>query len=221
VLKNTDYVATVNENLRNSILELDIEGLKDKIQVTPNAVDLDKYHPHTQTDFAQEMGLNQDRSTILFVGNLVHQKGLPYLLKAKKLLKSDTELVIVGEGPLRTELQDMVKEQEIEGVVFPGARHDVYQVMPAADLLVLPSISEGLPMTLLEAFACGLPVVSTSVDGIPDLVTEDVGVLVEPRDPLALAEAIDQILQDDDLRRRMKKAARKKAKSYASLQIPY
>lgn len=221
VLKRTDYIATVNETIADRILELNLMGVKDKIQVTPNAVDINKFNPHNPTSFAQELNLSPSKSTILFVGNLVHQKGLKYLLKAKKLLKSHAELIIVGDGSLRTELQEMVNDQKIKAVIFVGERLDVNLILPAADLFVLPSISEGLPMSLLEAFASGLPVVATAVGGIPDLVTPDVGILVKPRDPVSLAKAMDQILQDDDLRHRMKNAARKKALIYAALDIPY
>lgn len=221
VLKEADYIATVNGTLRDKILEFNIRGLKNKIRVTTNAVNINKFNPHTPTSFAQELNLSPKKPIILFVGNLVHQKGLKYLLKAKKLLKSDAELVVVGDGPLRTELQEMVNNQEIEEVLFVGERRDIYRILPAADLFVLPSTSEGLPITLLEAFSCGLPVIATTVGGIPDLVTQDVGMLVKPRDPVALAKAIDEILQDNDLKIKMANAARKKALNYATLNIPY
>lgn len=221
ILKKADYVVVVNETIRDKILELKLTGLDGKIKVTHNAVDIEKYNPHTPTNFAQEIGMSSTKLVVLFVGNLVSQKGLRYLLEAKKLLKSPAELVIVGDGPLMTDLKRMVKTEEIEDVTFTGARRDVYQIMPAADLFVLPSVSEGFPITLLEAFACGLPAVATNVGGIKELVTSEVGLIVPSADPLALAEGIDTILQNDDLKQDMGLKARKKALDYSYLEIPY
>lgn len=221
ILKKTDYVVVVNETIKDKILELGVKGLKSKISVTPNAVDVEKYNPGVESSFIEEIGLNPEKPVILFVGNLVPQKGIKYLLEAKKSLKSDAVLVIVGDGPLMAELKNMVKEQDIKDVFFTGARRDVNQIMPAADVFVLPSISEGFPITLLEAFASGLPAVATSVGGIPEIMTDDIGFMVKPRDPAALAEAIDQVLHNEELRQKMGRSAREKAMGYASLKIPY
>lgn len=221
ILKRADHVAVVSEAIREKVLDLDVVGVQDKIKVTPNAVDVQKYRPSIKTSFIQDMELNPKKPIILFVGNLVLQKGLKYLLKAKKLLKSDAQLVLVGDGPLMMVLKEMINKQNIRDVFFMGARRDVYRIMPATDVFVLPSISEGFPITLLEAFASGLPVVATSVGGIKELVSSDVGILVEPMDPTGLSEALDQIIQNDELRHEMGKSARKKALTYATLDIPY
>lgn len=120
-----------------------------------------------------------------------------------------------------TNLREMVLKEDIKDVYFTGARRDVNKIMPATDVFVLPSISEGFPITLLEAFATGLPVVATNVGGIPGLVTSDVGLLVEPRDSKALAEALDKILCDNELSQKMGNAAHSKAHEYSNLKIPY
>lgn len=221
VLRKADYLAAVNDTIKKEILKLEIEGVEDKIKVTPNAVDLKKYKPHLKTTFTQEIAHDPQKHLVLFVGNLMPQKGLEYLIEAKKHLKSPVKLVIVGGGPLMTDLKEMVKVNRIDDVYFTGARRDVDQIMPACDLFVLPSISEGFPITILEAFASGLPVVATDTGGIKELVTQDVGMVVQPGDSTALAEAIDKILQNTDKRYEMAKAARKKAEDYGYLDIPY
>ncbi len=221
VLRNTDYIAVVNETIKEKVLELNINGLKDKIKVTPNAVNTEKYNPLNETTFIQDMKLNPDKPLILFVGNLVPQKGLKYLLDAKKLLKTDAQLVIVGDGPLMTILKEIVKREDIKDVIFTGARRDVDKIMPAATVFILPSVSEGFPITLLEAFASGLPAVATNVGGVAGLLTSEVGLIVEPGDSAALADALDQILEDNELRHEMGNAAREKAMKYATLDIPY
>lgn len=221
ILKRADYIAVVDQTIQKRILELKIGGIDHKIIITPNAVDIDKYNPQTVTNLAQEIGLNSIKPIILFVGNLVPQKGLKYIIEAKKLLKSDAELLIVGDGPLMVELKQTVKKDKISDVFFTGARQDVNRIMPAADVFVLPSVSEGFPITIIEALASGLPVVATHVGGIPDVVTEEVGIIVKPGDPPALAEALDLILENSEIRSKMKKAARSKAMEYSCLKIPY
>lgn len=218
VLGRADYVLVVNQNLKEKAIDLGINP--EKIYITPNAVDADKFNPSNK-QLPTDVKMSPDKPVILFVGNLVHQKGVEYLLKAKKLMKTDTELMIVGEGPLRHDLEKKVADDEIEDVVFVGARRDVDDIMPSADLFVLPSISEGFPITILEALASGLPVVTTNVGGIPEVMNEQVGILVEPGDPGKLASAMDMILEDLDLKNSMKTAAREHALKYAKLEIPY
>lgn len=221
VLKRADYIAVVDENIKDKVLKLNIGELKSEIKVTPNSVNTDKYKPNTQTTFTQDVGLNPEKPVILFVGNLVHQKGLKYLLQAKKLLKTDAQLVIVGDGPLRSELEELVEKQTIPDVIFTGARRDIDKIMPTAQVFTLPSITEGLPITLLEALSSGLPVVATQVGGIPGLITDEVGLLVKPGDSKVLAEALDKILSNKKLRDEMSEKARLKALKYSTLEIPY
>lgn len=221
VLKKADYIAVVNEIIREQILKLGIVGISDKIKVTPNAVDLEKFKPDIKSNFREKLKLDPKKRVIVFVGNLVPQKGLKYLLNAKKQMKYPAELVIVGDGPLMGELQERVKTNRIEDVYFTGARRDVERIMPAADVFVLPSTSEGFPITLLEAFASGLAAVATNVGGVKELVTPDVGLMVEPEDQAALAKALDKIIQDTELRRKMAGEAPVKAKKYGYLEIPY
>ncbi|MCE5214411.1 MAG: glycosyltransferase [Methanobacterium sp.] len=221
VLRKADYVVVVNESIQNKILKLNIAGIKDKIKITANAVDLEKFKPDTKTKFTQELDLDPNKPMILFVGNLVSQKGLKYLIEAKNQLQTDAEMVIVGDGPLMDELTEIVKNKSVSDVYFIGARRDVHLIMPAADLFVLPSISEGFPITLLEAFACGLPAVATDVGGIKELVTKEVGIVVKPEDVKSLAEAMDEILQNHNKKLSMGKSARKRAEEYGNLNIPY
>jgi glycosyltransferase involved in cell wall biosynthesis len=218
VLRRADYVLVVNQALKDKVLELGIA--KDKIYITPNAVDTRKFNPQN-LETPPEIKLNRNKPTILFVGNLVFQKGVEYLLEAKKIMNSDSELLIVGEGPLRNRLEEMVQKEGISGVIFTGARRDVEMIMPSADVFVLPSISEGFPITILEALASGVPVVATKVGGVEEVMNEQVGKMVKPADPVDLQEALDLILQDEKLRLKMGKKAREHALKYGRLEIPY
>jgi glycosyltransferase involved in cell wall biosynthesis len=103
-------------------------------------------------------------------------------------------------------------------VVFAGHRTDVPEILQALDIFVLPSNWEGLPNAVLEAMAAGLPVVATRVGGVPEVVVEgQTGILVPPRDPNALADALLTLLRDPNLRRRMGQAGRQRVQEYFSV----
>ncbi|MBU4535885.1 MAG: glycosyltransferase family 4 protein [Euryarchaeota archaeon] len=221
ILKKADEVFVVSKSLEDKILKMNIPGVDKKLKVTWNGVDVEKFNPQNASDFKKEIGIAEDKPLVLFLGNLVRQKGVHYLLRAKNFMDQPAFLAIVGGGPLLQDLKGMAEYENIKDVHFTGARYDIDKIIPAAELLVLPSLSESFGIALLEAMASGKPVVATSVGGIPELVSEDVGILVEPRNPVALAEAIDLILENKDLREKMGKQAREKALKYANVKIPY
>lgn len=218
VLGNANYVLVVNNKLKEKALELGVDP--EKIYITPNAVDITQFNPKNE-GLPSDIKISQDKPVILFVGNLVFQKGIEYLLEAKKLMSCDTELVIVGDGPLHRKLEKKVVDDEIPDVIFVGARRDVDKIMPSADLFVLPSVSEGFPITILEALASGLPVVATNVGGISEVMDDSVGLMVEPSEPQKLAMAMDKILENKELMDSMSANARKHAMKYDSFKIPY
>lgn len=221
VLKNTDDIFVVSDALKHEVLKLGIDGIEDKIKVTWNAVDIEKFKPGQKSNFKEETGLDPEKPLILFVGNLVPQKGVEYLISAKEYLESHAQIAVVGDGPLKGNLKAMVKNENIEGVVFTGERDDVHGIMPAADLVVLPSLSESFGIVLLEAMASGKPVVATDVGGIPEIVNDNFGIIVKPKDPIGLAKAIDKILLNGEMKDKMGTNARKEAMKYAYIQIPY
>jgi sugar transferase (PEP-CTERM/EpsH1 system associated) len=128
-------------------------------------------------------------------------------------------LVIVGDGPLREALARQVADAGIgEYVWLAGARSDIAELMRTFSVFALPSIAEGMPVTLLEAMACGLPVVASRVGGIPELVLENnTGMLVPPNDPQALAEAIARYLQQPALARQHGAAGRARIEARYSI----
>ncbi|WP_342766160.1 glycosyltransferase [Methanobacterium petrolearium] len=218
VLCNADYVLVVNNKLKEKACELGVDP--ENIHITPNAVNITKFNPENK-ELPSDIRMSPDKPVILFVGNLVFQKGVEYLLDAKKLMNCDAKLVIVGDGPLRRKLEKKVEENNISDVIFVGARRDIDKIMPSADLFVLPSISEGFPITILEALASGLPVVATNVGGISEVVDDSVGLIVKPSEPHELAMAMDKILENGELTNLMSVNARKHAMKYASFKIPY
>lgn len=149
----------------------------------------------------------------VIVARLCEDKDLTTLLHAVRRVvphAPDFRLALAGDGPLREVLQGLAQALRItDHVQFLGAVRDVPALLKSARLFVLSSVSEGVPLTLLEAMATGLPTIATRVGGIPEVVVEDVtSVLVRPRDPQALADALLRLYRDPDLGRTIGAAAR-------------
>lgn len=142
-----------------------------------------------------------DAVDLCFVGRLAPQKGIPMLLEAIAALHARGIVVrtmIIGSGALLAELQRYCEQAGIASTVkFAGAKYgaDVAAAMRNAKIVVVPSFAEGLPVVIMEAFAAGVPVISTYIAGIPELVDEHCGALVAAGDAVALARAIEQMLQ--------------------------
>lgn len=144
-------------------------------------------------------------ATIVAVGRLQQPKDPLTLVRALHRLRAGFSAVIVGDGPERASLEAEIRRLGLhETVVLAGDRDDVAAVLARADVFVLSSTSEGLPLSILEAMAAGLPVVASSVGGVPEAVKDGVtGLLVPPRDPVRLAAALERLLVDPALRHRL------------------
>ncbi len=152
---------------------------------------------------------------ILAIGRLSKEKAHTDLVAAVALLKERKPeapvcLVIVGEGPERAIIEQAVRSAGLQDVVkMPGHVSDVREFYESADVMVISSVSEGSPNVLLEAMAAGVPIVTTAVGGIPEIVSDrEHALLVPPRDPAAMAEAIDSVLSNPDAAEKLAIAAR-------------
>ncbi len=132
----------------------------------------------------------------------------------------NTKVLLVGDGPRRSQMENKVSALALsDTIIFTGIRQDVREILPLFDLFVLPSLSEGLPVSILEAMAASKPVVATYVGGVPEAVVDGVtGLLVPPRDPTALAQAIVHLLGDPDLRQQMGQAGRERVLEHFSVE---
>ncbi len=181
-----------------------------------NAIDVERFHGLPDRSEAQRaLGLPAGAPTLVCVASLTEQKGQGYLLEAMRAIRSElpeARLILVGRDRGKTDLAALAREKGLgESVIFLGARDDIPLVMAASDVSVLPSLREGLPMSLLESAAASLPVVATDVGGIPEVVEDGRGgILVPPREPGPLAEAVLTLLRDPERRRSMGEAARER-----------
>jgi glycosyltransferase involved in cell wall biosynthesis len=160
----------------------------------------------------REFGLGKV-PVLAMVGRLTPQKDPLTLLEACRLLKTDFRLMMVGDGELRSKAEKFVADNNLgDKVTFTGNRTDIPDILAASDILVLDSRWEGLPMVIIEAQMAGVPVVASSVGGVPELIEDGVtGFLVPPRNPQALADVLFNLIVNPKLLRRVASAARDKA----------
>lgn len=163
-----------------------------------------------------ELGLGPDEPVLCHVANAFPVKAQHDLLNAfalaRRLIPS-ARLLMVGDGPLRQELMELSRQLGLaEQVLFLGRRSDVADLLAASDLFVLSSVAEGLPVTIIEAMAAGLPVIATNVGGCAEIVQDQItGRIVPPRSPAQLAEAIAETLSDSRRATEMGRAGRSRA----------
>jgi glycosyltransferase involved in cell wall biosynthesis len=159
-------------------------------------------------------GLDPSRAIVLAVGRLVHVKNHALAVRALADVP-DASLVLVGGGPLADELRHKAEQAGVaDRVVLAGLREDARALIGAADAVVLPSRSEGLPLAALETLAAGTPLVATDVRGVRELVADGAALLVPPDDAEALAQALRRVLTDVDVRARLAAKGRAVAARY-------
>lgn len=230
-----DSVTAVSEGVREALRA--VEGFDPKrVEIVPNGIDLDRFSTVSRGEARQALGLPAHAPVIGTVGRLDPIKNYPLLLEAFRRLVAgvpEARLLVVGEGPDRAGLEERVGRLGLTGAVrFLGQRLDVERILPALDLFVLCSYSEGLPMTLIEAAAAAVPIVSTAVGGIPEMVRHrrEAILLPGPPPPLAdaealaaaaypglLASALRQVLEEPQVARALVQAARRRARERFSL----
>jgi len=199
MLRRADRVLTVSEDLRR--IAITRYGVRaDAVHTIPNGCDAAIFHPRGRGDARASLGVEPNAELVLYVGRLVPGKGLDELFEAFGNLRRRRprlQLALVGDGPMRGELDRRGRATGAGCVRTVGSQPAtvVASWMAAADLVTLPSHSEGHPNVLVEALACGRPVVATCVGGIPEVVDAECGVLVPPRDSAALATALDEVLE--------------------------
>ena len=197
-LRRADRVVAVSRDLARKVVELGADPAR--VHLVYNGVDTATFRPGDRTEARRRLGLDPTRSVVLYVGNLLPVKGPDVLIEATARLAARGvafDLHVIGRGPMRESLERRAAEAGLAGRVhFHGPLpHDrLPDWFRAADLLVLPSRSEGVPNVLLEASACGTPYVAGAVGGVPEIAHLGRSRLVPPGDPGRLADAIRDVL---------------------------
>ncbi|GAB4554285.1 MAG: glycosyltransferase family 4 protein [Geothermobacteraceae bacterium] len=201
-LKQARAVFCVSKALKSRLVELGAPA--DRLHVLYNGIDTQLFTPGNRTQARKGLGLPGDRKYLLYVGNLKQSKGLAELVEAFSRVEPTicggaVELLLVGQGPFERSLREKVTSLGLDRRVrFLGGQplEKIPMFMNACDLLCLPSYMEGVPNVILEAMACGLPVVATDVGGIPELAERGGDInLVPPRAVAPLADAMRGALE--------------------------
>lgn len=195
----------------------DVDGFAGRrIEVIENGIEVGRYGPVAdKAELKMRLGLDPARRYVAHVARHHPVKDQPMLLRGFAAAAADipdADLLLAGDGPLRGELEDLARSLGVaDRVLFLGVRKDVPDVLRAADVFALTSVSEAASLTLLEAMATGLPVVATAVGGNPEIVRhEREGLLIPRGDPAACADAFHRLLRDPDLAARLGVAARRR-----------
>jgi L-malate glycosyltransferase len=205
--RNVDAIIAISEGVKDVLIKGGIDP--GRIEIVPSGIDFSPFEKVDGRDFLRrEFGFADDDFLVGIVAALEDHKGHRYLLEAAQVLKDrapKVKIVIVGKGSLEMDLDQQARALGVTDLVFfLGFRDDVPRILASLDLFVLSSHLEGLGTSIMDAMASRLPVVATQAGGIPEVVIpEETGLLVPPRNPAALAQAILQIYQDRDLARRL------------------
>jgi glycosyltransferase involved in cell wall biosynthesis len=222
LLGRRDRVIGVGRAVRRALIAN--EGIPPRrVQVIYNGIDLAGF-ANGQCDRAavrKEMGVSPDDLVLIQVARLDYLKDHATAVRTLARVarqRPDARLVLVGEGPEQGKIEEEIHGHRLEGHVrFLGLRKDVARLLPAADLFLLTSISEGIPLTVIEAMAAGLPVVSTAVGGVAEVVEDEAtGFLAPSGDDAGLAAHVLCLADDPALRQRLGEAGRRRARAVFS-----
>jgi len=236
-IEHADAVIAVSGGMKRDVLTAYPSVDPDKIQVVYNGIDTSLYAPNHGTDVIERLGIDLNRPSVVFVGRITRQKGLPYLLRACRSLPPETQIVLLAGAPdtpeIAAEVEALANElraaRDEHGVVWVQEmlpKHEVIQVLTHATVFVCPSIYEPMGIVNLEAMACETAVVATATGGIPEVVADgETGLLVPieqvqdgtgtPVDPdkfvADLAAGMTELIQDPARAREMGLAGRRRA----------
>ncbi|HEC91982.1 MAG TPA: glycosyltransferase family 4 protein [Candidatus Atribacteria bacterium] len=200
ILNSADFIITISNKNLQFIRKLNVET---PTKVIPNGYNSNLFYPFSKDLAKKKLNLSLNKKIILTVGNLVEVKGHKYLIQAmREILKQrkDVMCIIVGSGELKKGLEKLVKDLNLQGHIklVGGKSHkEVPLWMNACDVFVLPSLKESFGIVQIEAMACGKPIVATYNGGSEEIIKEKTGILVEPRNPKQLKEALNKALDKE------------------------
>lgn len=217
-LMNAGAVIAQTNNMKGAMQEI----CERDIFVIPNGVNMDRFSRLSREESRSKLNIKGSDIILLFVGGLRSIKGVRYLVESMSIIKQESgnvRLLIIGDGKERQDLEKLATKLNLNECIH-FVRQVPNEVIPeymiSSDLFILPSLSEGFPVTVLEAMAAGLPIVITRVGGMPEIVREgENGFLVEPKNPGHIAEKVRLLLEDNELRWRISENNRKKAEQYS------
>ncbi len=216
--KAHDWLVSVSEFDRSEAVKRGV-CKSERICTIPNAIDFDSFDPSTVNGhFRAELGISPDVPVVGTAARLVRQKGIDYFIKAARLIRKerqDIRFAIIGEGEMNDPLQRRARQEGLQdAMIFTGPRDKMPEVYAGLNVFVLASLWEGHPLSLIEALAMERPTVATRTSGSPEIIDDgESGLLVPPKDPKSLADAILRLLNDPAFAKRLGKQGRHQVKS--------
>lgn len=198
VLREADFLISVSEDMRRKMVEMGAP--QEKTRAVINGCDLSVFHVRDRTDARRQLGIDPESEAVVYVGRMDTKKGLRELVQAAVSLHSTRprlHVYMIGPGPDRPVIESDIQAANAGSYIhlIDGCTFDEVAVwMAASTLVTLPSYMEGCPNVVVEALACGRPVVASRVGGIPEVMDEEAGRFVEPRDAGDLARALNSAL---------------------------
>jgi starch synthase len=241
-IENADAVIAVSGGMKHDVLMAYPSVDPDKIKVVYNGIDTEQYKPDHNTDVVERLGIDLSRPSVVFVGRITRQKGLPYLMRACHDLPPQTQIVLLAGAPDTAEIAAEVEglatqlraARDPQGVIWVQEmlpKHEVVQVLTHGTVFVCPSIYEPMGIVNLEAMACETAVVATATGGIPEVVEDGVTGLLVPIEQVAdgtgtpvdpdrfvadLAAALTTVIEDPSRAKEMGLAGRRRAVEHFS-----
>lgn len=217
VLRNANAVIALTKDMKREMQRT----CKRDILVIPNGIDLERFENLPPDVMRGQLQVRAGERLVLFVGRFRPEKGARYLIEAMETIRQKNQpvrLILIGEGGEEEALKLLVRQLNLGDYIdFLGQipNEEVPRYMAAADVFVLPSLSEGFPNVILEAMASGLPIVATKVAGLAEIIKDgENGFLVEPENPEQIALKVLLLLEDDDLREKISGNNKERVKDY-------
>jgi colanic acid/amylovoran biosynthesis glycosyltransferase len=213
------FIRTIGKYAQSQVMRLCAPAAWHKIEVVPLGIDLKKFTPN-------KIPPNNERFEVLSVSRVTPNKGQHILIESIDQLKKqgrDVNLRLIGDGPAMNDLKKAVEEKQLESsVIFEGAQGHgrVIEAYKCCDLFVLASFSEGIPVVLMEAMAMEVPCIATHINGIPELIGNNLeGILVIPSDDKSLSNSISQLMDDPTLRKQLGISGRRRVAEKYNLHL--
>lgn len=214
VLRFSSKVIAVSREIQRDLIG---SGLSEsRVLEIQNAVELNTnkmLFQKNREEIRKTYDINNKEIVLGYVGRISREKGLRYLIEAASKLTRfglPIRVMIIGDGSQRPEIECLAQERDLQSkVIFTGFQNDMQKWLPPMDLFILPSLTEGTPMALLEAMSCGIPVIASAVGGIPKIIDSGKnGILVSPAKPEEIVSAVWAISKNNELQKRLSNMAK-------------
>ena len=214
--KGSRKIIAVSEGVKREILKY-YDVPEEKIIVIPNGVDLEEFKPYSEKreKIREKYGIGENEIVLIFSGYEFRRKGLEYIIKALPLVKGKVKLLVVGKDDPNYYKKLASKLGVSNKIIFTGFVPDISEYYAASDIFIFPTAYEAFSLTTLEAVASGLPILATKVNGTEELIIDGYNGFFIRRDPKDIANKMNILIEDENLRKQMSKNARKTAKKYS------